>query len=147
MSIQQRIPVAVLGATGMVGQRFIELLQNHPWFDLVGLAASEQHRKQPYGQVARWRLLGDMPASVATLPVMPCKPSELPGVKIVFSALPAEVAGEIEAEFAQAGVAVFSNAKNYRMFPDVPLVVPEVNPEHMDAILRQQKERNWSGFI
>lgn len=147
MSTQQRIPVAVLGATGMVGQRFIELLQNHPWFDLVGLAASEQHRKQPYGQVARWRLLGDMPASVATLPVVPCKPSELPGVKIVFSALPAEVAGEIEAEFARAGVAVFSNAKNYRMFTDVPLVVPEVNPEHIAVIPQQQKERNWPGFI
>lgn len=147
MSIQQRIPVAVLGATGMVGQRFIELLQNHPWFDLVGLAASEHHRKQPYGQVARWRLHGDMPASVATLPVMPCHSRELPGVKIVFSALPAEVAGEIEAEFAQAGVAVFSNAKNYRMFPDVPLVVPEVNPDHLNAISQQRKARNWPGFI
>jgi aspartate-semialdehyde dehydrogenase len=147
MSTQQRIPVAVLGATGMVGQRFIELLQHHPWFELVGLAASEQHRKQPYGQVARWRLLGEMPAEVAKLPVVPCKPAELPGVKVVFSALPGEVAGEIEAEFAQAGVAVFSNAKNYRMLPDVPLVVPEVNPDHIQAITRQQKERNWSGFI
>ncbi len=147
MSTQQRIPVAVLGATGMVGQRFIELLHDHPWFELVGLAASEQHRKQPYGQVARWRLLGDMPASVTTLPVMPCKPSELPGVKIAFSALPAEVAGEIEAEFAQAGVAVFSNARNYRMFPDVPLVVTEVNPDHLNAIPQQQKEHKWPGFI
>lgn len=147
MSTQQRIPVAVLGATGMVGQRFVELLQNHPWFELVGLAASEQHRKQPYGQVARWRLLGDMPASVTTLPVVPCRPSELPGVKIVFSALPAEVAGEIEAEFAQEGVAVFSNAKNYRMLPDVPLVVPEVNADHIDAIPQQQKAHRWPGFI
>lgn len=147
MSTQQRIPVAVLGATGMVGQRFIELLQDHPWFELVGLAASEQHRKQPYGQVAHWRLLGDMPASVATLPVVPCKPAELPGVRIVFSALPAEVAGEVEAEFAQAGVAVFSNAKNYRMFPDVPLVVTEVNPNHIEVIPQQQKAHNWPGFI
>ena len=147
MSTQQRIPVAVLGATGMVGQRFIELLQDHPWFELVGLAASEQHRKQPYGQVARWRLLGNMPASVATLPVVPCHPDELPGVKIVFSALPGEIAGEIEAEFARAGVAVFSNAKNYRMSPDVPLVVTEVNPGHIDAIAHQQKARNWPGFI
>src|SRR5258708_13845114 len=107
MSTQKRIPVAVLGATGMVGQRFIELLQGHPWFELVGLAASEQHRKQPYGQVARWRLLSEMPASVVNLPVVPCRPEELPGVKIVFSALPAEVASEIESAFAQAGVAVF----------------------------------------
>lgn len=147
MSAQKRIPVAVLGATGMVGQRFIELLQGHPWFELVGLAASEQHRKQPYGQVARWRLLGEMPASVATLPVMPCKPGELAGAKIVFSALPAEAASQIEAEFALAGVAVFSNAKNYRMFPDVPLVVPEVNPDHINVIPQQRKAHNWSGFI
>lgn len=144
---QPRIPVAVLGATGMVGQRFIELLQGHPWFELVGLAASEQHRKQPYGQVARWRLGGEMPASVAALPVVPCRPDELPGVKIVFSALPAEVASEVEAAFAGAGVAVFSNAKNYRMSPDVPLVVPEVNPGHVDVIPQQRKARNWPGFI
>ncbi|MGH2508522.1 MAG: aspartate-semialdehyde dehydrogenase [Ktedonobacteraceae bacterium] len=147
MSIQQRIPVAVLGATGMVGQRFIELLQGHPWFELVGLAASEQHRKQPYGQVARWRLAGEMPSAVAALPVVACHPAELPDVKIVFSALPAEVANEVEAEFAQAGVAVFSNTKNYRMAPDVPLVVPEVNPEHLAAIPQQRQARHWPGFI
>lgn len=131
----------------MVGQRFIELLQDHPWFELVGLAASEQHRRKPYGEVARWRLLSEMPASVAHLPVVPCHPDELPGIKIVFSALPGEVAGEVEAAFAQAGVAVFSNAKNYRMEPDVPLVVTEVNPEHLAAIPQQQKARNWPGFI
>src|SRR5258708_17661428 len=147
MSTQPRIPVAVLGRTGMVRQRFIELLQGHPWFKLVGLAASEQHRKQPYGQVTRWRLGGEMPASVAALPVVPCQPDELPGVKIVFSALPAEVASEIEANFARAGVAVFSNAKNYRMSPDVPLVVPEVNPDHLGAISQQRKTRDWPGFI
>lgn len=144
---QPRIPVAVLGATGMVGQRFVQLLHEHPWFELVGLAASEQHRKQPYGQVARWRLGGEMPASVATLPVVPCHPDELPQARIVFSALPAEAASEIEASFAQAGAAVFSNAKNYRMSPDVPLVVPEVNPGHLDAITEQRKRRNWPGFI
>lgn len=131
----------------MVGQRFIELLQGHPWFELVGLAASEQHRRQPYGQVARWRLDGEMPDAVATLPVVPCHPCELPGVKIVFSALPTEVASEIEAEFARAGAAVFSNAKNYRMSPDVPLVVPETNPEHLAAIGQQRKAHNWPGFI
>ncbi|HEY1352864.1 MAG TPA: aspartate-semialdehyde dehydrogenase [Ktedonobacteraceae bacterium] len=143
----QRIPVAVLGATGMVGQRFIELLQGHPWFELTGLGASERHRRQFYGQVAHWHLLTDMPASVATLPVLPCHPDDFPGVKIVFSALPAEVASEIEASFARAGVAVFSNARNYRMSPDVPLVVPEVNPEHIDAIAHQRRTRNWPGFI
>lgn len=147
MSVQQPIPVAVLGATGMVGQRFIELLQGHPWFKLVGLGASEKHRKQPYGQVTRWRLGGEMPASVATLPVVPCEPGELSDARIVFSALPAEIASEIEADFARAGVAVFSNAKNYRMSPDVPLVVPEVNPGHIEAIASQQKRRGWPGFI
>ncbi len=147
MSIQQRIPVAVLGATGMVGQRFVELLQGHPWFELVGLAASARHRDQPYGQVTRWHLAGEMPASVAALPVVPCRSDKLPGVKIVFSALPAEVASQIEADFAGAGVAVFSNAKNYRMSPDVPLVVPEVNPGHVDVIPQQRKARNWPGFI
>lgn len=147
MSTQQRIPVAVLGATGMVGQRFIELLQAHPWFELVGLAASEQHREQPYGQVARWRLAGEMPASVASLPVVSCRTEKLPDVKIAFSALPAEVASQVEADFANAGVAVFSNAKNYRMSPDVPLVVPEVNPDHINAIPQQRRARNWPGFI
>lgn len=131
----------------MVGQRFIELLQGHPWFELVGVAASEQHRKQPYGQVARWRLAGETPPSVATLPVVPCHPSELPNVKIAFSALPTEIASEIEAEFARAGVAVFSNSRNYRMSPDVPLVVPEVNPDHLHAISLQRSARNWPGFI
>ena len=90
---------------------------------------------------------GEMPDAVAALPVVSCHPDELPGVKIAFSALPAEVASEIEAEFAHAGVAVFSNARNYRMSPDVPLVVPEVNPDHLAAIPQQRKARNWPGFI
>jgi aspartate-semialdehyde dehydrogenase len=147
--IQKRIPVAVLGATGMVGQRFIELLQGHPWFELVALAASEQRAGRPYAEVAQWRLPGsDMPISVAGLPVTACKPDALPGdVKIVFSALPAEVAGEVEADFARAGMAVFSNAKNYRMEPDVPLLIPEVNADHAAAIIGQRKRRGWAGSI
>ncbi len=146
--IPSRIPVAVLGATGMVGQRFIELLQEHPWFELVALAASEQHGGRSYAEVTRWRLPGsEMPASAAALPVVTCRPKALPAVKIVFSALPAEVAGEIEADFARAGTAVFSNAKNYRMAADVPLIVPEVNADHAAAIVQQRKLRNWSGCI
>src|SRR5579863_2242582 len=146
---QQRIPVAVLGATGMVGQRFIELLQGHPWFELAALAASEQRVGRPYAEIAQWRLPGsDMPASVATLPVTACRRGSLPGnVKIVFSALPTEVAGEIEADFARAGMAVFSNAKNYRMEPDVPLLIPEVNAGHAAAIIEQRKRRGWPGSI
>ncbi len=146
--IPSRIPVAVLGATGMVGQRFIELLQGHPWFELVALAASEQHGGRSYAEVTRWRLPGsEMPTLAAALPVVACRPEALPAVKIVFSALPAEVAGEIEAEFAHASAAVFSNAKNYRMAADVPLIVPEVNADHAAAIVQQRKLRGWSGCI
>ncbi len=149
MHTQTRIPVAVLGATGMVGQRFIELLQGHPWFDLVALAASQQREGRAYAEVAKWRLSGsEMPASVASLPVVACKPEALPAdVKIVFSALPAEVAGEIEASFARAGMAVFSNAKNYRMQNDVPLLIPEVNADHAAVIVQQRKQRGWTGCI
>ncbi len=145
---QTRIPVAVLGATGMVGQRFIELLQGHPWFELVALAASERHDGRSYAEATRWRLPGsEMPAVAATLPVVACRPEALPGVKIAFSALPAEVAGEVEANFARAGVAVFSNAKTYRMAGDVPLIVPEVNAGHAAAIVQQRKLRGWPGCI
>src|SRR5215831_5089710 len=149
MHTQKRIPVAVLGATGMVGQRFIELLQGHPWFELVALAASDQHGGRSYAEVAKWRLSGSqMPASAASLPVVTCNPEALPvDVKIVFSALPAEVAGEIESAFAGAGMAVFSNAKNYRMQDDVPLLVPEVNADHALALIQQRKKRGWKGCI
>ncbi len=147
-SREKKIPVAVLGATGMVGQRFIELLQGHPWFQLVAVAASEQHGGRPYAEATRWRLPGStMPADIASLPVVPCRPEALPGVSIVFSALPGEVAGEIEEAFAHAGVAVFSNAKNHRMDSDVPLLIPEVNPDHIAAIALQRKKRKWSGCI
>src|SRR5258708_2165736 len=148
MNAQSRIPVAVLGATGMVGQRFIELLSGHPWFELVALGASDSHGGRPYAEVSRWRLSGsEMPTSVASLPVLPCRPEALPDAKIVFSALPGEVAGEIEGNFARAGMAVFSNAKNYRMAPDVPLIVPEVNADHAASIVQQRKQRGWSGSI
>ena len=149
MSTQSRIPVAVLGATGMVGQRFIELLQGHPWFELVALAASEQHQERPYGKVTKWRLPGgEMPAAAATLPVVACRPEALPvHVKIAFSALPGEVAGEVEANFARAGIAVFSNARHYRMEPDVPLLIPEVNADHATAVVQQRKRRGWPGCI
>ncbi len=149
MHPQKRIPVAVLGATGMVGQRFIELLQGHPWFELVALAASDQHEGRAYAEVAKWRLSGiEMPVSAASLPVVSCNPEALPvDVKIAFSALPAEVAGEIEGAFARAGIAVFSNAKNHRMQDDVPLLIPEVNADHALAIIQQRKKRGWVGCI
>ncbi len=143
-----RIPVAVLGATGMVGQRFIELLQDHPWFELVAVAASEKHDGRPYAAATSWRLPNsELPTSVASLPVVPCRPEALSGVKIAFSALPGEAAGEVELALAQAGINVFSNAKNYRMTPDVPLLIPEVNADHAAAVLEQRKRRGWSGCI
>ena len=143
-----RIPVAVLGATGMVGQRFIDLLRDHPWFELIGVAASEGRVGLPYSEATRWRLQeSEMPTNVASMPVVSCKPEAMPDVKIVFSALPSEVAGEVELAFAQAGKAVFSNAKNYRMAPDVPLLIPEVNADHIAAIVQQRKQRGWSGCI
>ena len=149
MHAQSRIPVAVLGATGMVGQRFIELLRDHPWFELVALAASDRHEGRTYAEVAKWRLPGsEMPTSAATLPVVACQPEALPvDVKIAFSALPAEVAGEVESAFARAGIAVFSNAKQYRMEHDVPLLIPEVNADHAAAIVQQRKQRGWPGSI
>ncbi len=149
MHAQSRIPVAVLGATGMVGQRFIELLRDHPWFELVALAASDRHEGRAYAEVAKWRLPGsEMPISAATLPVVACQPEALPAdVKIAFSALPTEVAGEVEAAFARAGIAVFSNAKQYRMEHDVPLLIPEVNADHAAAIAQQRKQRGWPGSI
>jgi len=146
--IQSKIPVAILGATGMVGQRFIELLQGHPWFELVALAASEKHSGRTYTEVTRWRLPNsEMPARIAALPMALCRPEAMPDVKIAFSALPGEVAGEIEEAFAHAGVAVFSNAKNHRMDPDVPLLIPEVNADHIGAIVQQRRRRGWSGCI
>ncbi len=148
MQAQFPIPVAVLGATGMVGQRFIELLQEHPWFELVALAASQRHAGRAYGEATRWCLPGsEMPDSVAHLPVLPCRPEAFPGVKIVFSALPGEVAGEIEVACARAGMAVFSNARNYRMAADVPLLIPEVNADHAAALVQQRKLRQWPGCI
>jgi aspartate-semialdehyde dehydrogenase len=146
--IREKIPVAVLGATGMVGQRFIELLQGHPWFDLVALAASDKHSGRPYSEATSWRLPeSEMPEQVAQMPVVACRPDALPDVRVVFSALPGEVAGEIEIAFARAGVAVFSNAKNHRMAADVPLLIPEVNADHVEAIVRQRAQRDWPGFI
>lgn len=140
-----RWPVAVLGATGAVGQAFIRHLDGHPWFDLVEVAASERSAGRPYREAARW-LEGVLPPSVAALEVTACTP-ETVRAPIVFSALDAGVAGEVEAAFAAAGRLVLSNAKNYRMAPDVPLVVPEVNGDHLALLGRQRAERGWRGGI
>jgi len=144
-ALAKRWPVAVLGATGAVGQAFIRLLEGHPWFELVEVAASERSAGKPYRDAARW-LEGTLPEAVARLTVVSCDPSSVTA-PIVFSALDASVAGEVEAAFAAAGRLVLSNAKNYRMAPDVPLVIPEVNGDHLGLLTRQRRERGWPGGI
>lgn len=140
-----RIPVAILGATGAVGQTFIRLLAGHPWFRVAEVAASERSSQKSYREATRW-IEGDMPPDVAALTVQACDPAAVAS-PVVFSALDSNVAGEIEPAFARAGRFVLSNAKNFRMEADVPLVIPEVNASHLSLIARQRKLRGWSGAI
>jgi len=141
----KRWPVAILGATGAVGQTFIRLLANHPWFEIAEVAASERSEGKPYAEAAKW-LEGEMPAAIARMTVLPTDPRRVLS-PIVFSALDAVVAGDAEKAFATAGRFVLSNAKNFRMEPDVPLVIPEVNASHLQIIDRQRRERGWTGAI
>jgi len=140
-----KIKVGILGATGMVGQRFVQLLADHPWFEISALAASERSVGMPYGEACNWVVSKDMPAVVKDMVVQECEPDL--ACRLVFSALPAEVAGLIEEEFAAAGYAVSSNARNHRLDHDVPLLVPEVNPDHLALIETQRQRRGWKGFI
>ncbi len=138
-------PVAVLGATGAVGQRFIQLLEGHPLFRVVALTGSERSAGKKYREVCRWVLDTPMPAAVADLTVLDAD-ADVPA-QLVFSALPSTVAGPIEQRLAAAGHIVCSNASNHRMEPDVPLVIPEVNPDHLALITVQRRRRGWSGAI
>ena len=142
----RRIPVAVLGATGAVGQSFIRLLADHPWFQLTELAASERSAGRSYREAARWVGSDAMPGVVRDMNVHPCDPAAV-HAPIVFSALDSSVAGEVEAAFANAGRLVLSNAKNYRMEEDVPLVIPEVNADHLSLLDVQRAGRGWKGGI
>ena len=146
LKLQRKFRAGVLGATGMVGQRLVQLLADHPWFELAEVAASERSSGKKYSAAVRWQL--DTPVSEAAgglivkdlEPVLDCD--------FVFSALDSSVAGSAEQEFARAGYPVVSNSKNHRMSPDVPLLIPEVNAAHLDAIPVQQKNRGYgSGFI
>ena len=141
----QPIEVGVLGATGMVGQQFALQLANHPWFSLTWLAASERSEGRRYRDAAPWRLPVPIPSDVADRRVEGCTPGR--GPKVVFSALDASVAGDIEQAFAAAGHIVVSNARNYRMDAVVPLLVPEVNPDHLALTARQCAARGWKGAI
>jgi aspartate-semialdehyde dehydrogenase len=142
---EQKIPVAVLGATGSVGQRFIQLLENHPWFEVAELVASDRSTGKRYAEATEWRLTADLPKKAGALVVKDYgDPLTSP---VAFSALPGEVAGEIEQRLAKAGQAVLSNSSTHRMEPDVPLVIAEVNPEHLAAIETQKAKRGWAGYI
>ena len=140
-----RTPVAVLGATGAVGQTFVRLLRTHPWFELVAVAASGRSAGRRYGDAAHW-LEDVLPPSVADMTVLPCDPDGI-DAPIVFSALDADSAGAIEPAFARAGRTVLTNASRHRMDADVPLVIPEVNPEQLALLDSQRRERGWRGAI
>ena len=143
--MSEKIPVAVLGATGAVGQKFIKLLQDHPWFEVTQVAASERSVGRRYEEVVAWKQNTPMPQSVRVLEVRPCTPDL--DCRIAFSGLDAAVAGEVEDSFARAGCVVLSNSKNHRMDADVPLVIPELNHDHLGLIPIQRRNRGTSGFI
>jgi aspartate-semialdehyde dehydrogenase len=138
------IEVGILGATGMVGQQFIALLANHPWFKVTWLGASERSAGKAYKDAAAWRLPNSLTDDVARMGVDAATPGRAP--KLVFSGLDSSVAGEIEKAFAEAGHVIVSNSRNYRMEADVPLMIPEVNAEHL-ALLQAQEARGWKGRI
>jgi aspartate-semialdehyde dehydrogenase len=140
-----RIDVGVLGATGMVGQQFMARLANHPWFRLTWLAASERSEGKSYADAAPWRLDTPMPEVCRAMTVDACVPGR--GPKVVFSALDATAADELEHRFAEAGHIVLSNAKTFRMDPLVPLLIPEVNPSHLGLLTEQREVKGWSGAI
>jgi aspartate-semialdehyde dehydrogenase len=144
---KRKVKVGVLGATGAVGQRFVQLLEGHPWFEVTALGASERNTGKTYGEAAQWRLSADVPAYAKNIKLVEGVPGKDWDCEVVFTSLPAEMAGETEQQFAAAGYKVFSNSKNHRMFPDVPLLMPEVNPDHSAIIKHQQTKRDWKGFI
>lgn len=144
--MSERIPVAVLGATGSVGQRFVQLLAGHPWFRLTTVTGSPARVGKRYSETCRWILSEPMPEEVRDLTVAPTEPSAV-DAELVFSALPSDVAREKEPWFAEAGFPVCTNAGAYRREPDVPILLPEVNPDHLAAVEVQRRRRGWKGFI
>jgi len=141
------LKAAVLGATGNVGQIFIQLLNGHPWFKVSVVAASERSIEKAYSRAAKWRQPTPMPPEVADLNVVPIEPNAVKDVDVVFSALPADIAMKTEEDFAKAGYVVVSNAAAHRMEPDVPLLNPEINCNHISLIEKQRKRRKWDGAI
>lgn len=142
-----KIPIGVLGATGMVGQRFIQSLKDHPWFEIESLTASKRSAGKRYEEAAKWNLYPPMPDSVKDIEVEPTSVDSVKDAKIVFSALPSNVAEEVEPKMAEAGKIVASNASSYRMESDVPLMIPEINPEHLKLLEKQRENREWEGAL
>ena len=143
--MSRKFRVGILGATGMVGQRFIQLLENHPQFEVTAVAASDRSQGKAYGEACSWRLQGEMPAKVRSLQVQaPAPPLEC---DLVFSSLPGDIARETEGSFATAGYPVISNSSAFRMDEDVPLLIPEVNHEHLEQLQRQKEHYPSGGYI
>ncbi len=141
--------VAILGATGAVGQRYIQLLQGHPWFEIEVLAASERSAGKKYKDACNWLMESDLPKEIAEMPVVNAdvvSVEKAGDVDLVFSSMPGDLAGPVEAEFA-AMYPVFSKASAHRMEKDVPLIIPEINPDHAEIVKVQQRLRGWKGFI
>src|SRR5580692_10364579 len=143
--MNKKIPIGILGATGVVGQRFIQMLEHHPWFEVAWLAASDRSEGKTYSEAARWRLKTPIPAAVAAMTVSTATPEGAP--KIIFAALDASIAAELEPRFADAGCAVVSNSSALRMASDVPLVIPEVNACHVKLIETQAWRKKSGGFV
>jgi len=145
MSTKTKYPIGILGATGMVGQRYIQLLENHPWFEVQWLAASDRSSGKSYGEAAKWRLDTPLPERIAKMTVAPADPKDAP--KIVFASVDAAIAREMEPLFAEAGCAVLSNSSAFRMTLNVPLVIPEVNADHLHMIEEQPTRKQSGGYM
>lgn len=141
----KKLEVGILGATGLVGQRFLSLLEHHPWFEARWLAASERSAGKKYAEACSWRLREPMPAAARDFAVHQSQPGKAP--QLIFSSLDSKVAGDVEKEFARAGHVIVSNSSNHRMDPVVPLLIPEVNPDHLALVREQRHERGWQGMI
>src|SRR5262249_41160095 len=142
---EKKIEVGILGATGTVGQRFLQLLEDHPWFTATWLGASDRSAGKRYCEATAWQLEGQAPAEAAERGVEECLPGRGPG--LVFSSMSGALAGEIEGAFAAAGHVVVSNSSHFRMAADVPLLVPEINPDHLRLLAGQRRQRNWPGVV
>jgi aspartate-semialdehyde dehydrogenase len=143
--MSNKIPIGILGATGVVGQRFIQMLEHHPWFEVAWMAASDRSEGKTYAEAARWRLKTALPANIAAMKVSPATPAGAP--RIIFAALDASIAAEMEPRFADAGCAVVSNSSALRMQSDVPLVIPEVNGDHIKLIETQAWRKKSRGYV